>query len=487
MATTLKKDSQHFLYQQVIDLIQAMQTSGNLRPGDKLPSLRKLSSQLGVSIPTVKQAYIELERLGKVEARPKSGYFLKSANVPMGSPKRPNFIRKPISVRCQTLIEEVYDAVHSPNVIPLGVAHPVMASPPDKTLARIMRKVLNSSGPNAMAYGPMDGYVPLKREIAQRYIEKGVMVDQQDIVITNGAQEALAIAVQCVAKPGDIIAVESPTYFGILELIENLGMLALEIPTCAEDGICLDDLKQTLETHQVKACVFSSLINNPVGSCMPDNKRQHLVKLIESYNIPLIEDDVYGELSFCDEEILPMRAYSTKGLVITCSSFSKTAAPSYRIGWILTHQYEQKAKGLKRAFSCSSSLLNQMVLTEYIRSGDFGRNIRRLRQVLRQNKDRMLALIAEHFPSNTRVSNPQGGGVLWLELPAGCDAIEWFRLSVKAGISITPGVLFSASGKYKRCARVSFGLPWTNQVESAVIELARLAKQLAQQHLNKVS
>ncbi len=475
MSVMINKKGADFLYQQVIDLISAMQTSGALRHGDKLPSLRKLSRQLNVSIPTVKQAYIELERLGKVEARAKSGYYLQSAKMALVAPKRPKFVRKPVAVRCQTLIEEVYDAVHAPNMIPLGVAHPVMASPPDKLLARIMRRVLSQAGPKVMAYGPMDGYSPLKRQIAQRYLEQGVEVRQQDLIITNGAQEALAIATQCVAKAGDVVAVESPTYFGILELIENLGMMALEIPTCSESGICLDDLKESLDKHDVKACVFSSLINNPTGSCMPEAKRQALVKIVEDRNIPLIEDDVYGELTFNEEKVLPLQAFSTKNLVITCSSFSKTAAPSYRIGWIMTNKFEEKAKGLKRAFSCSSSLLNQMVLTEYLRSGDFDRNIKRLRQVLKQNKERLVALIAECFPPKTCVSNPQGGCVVWVELPVGCDATTWFRDCVENGISVTPGLLFSASGKYKRCARLSYGLPWNNSVENAVNRIAKLA------------
>ena len=483
----IQKNGQSFLYQQVIDLVEEMQNSGTLTPGNKLPSLRKLSQQLGVSIPTVKQAYIELERLGKVEARPKSGYYLKVGGLEIASPKRASFVRRPVPVRCQTLIEESYQAVHSSNTIPLGIAHPVMASPPDKTLARIMRRVLAQAGPKVMAYGPMDGYLPLKRQLAQRYLEKGVEATPDDIIITNGAQEAIAIALQCVASKGDIIAVESPTYFGILELIESLGMMALEIPTCSISGICLDDLENSLAQHAVKACIFSSLINNPTGSCMPEEKRQQLVKIIEQRNIPLIEDDVYGELHFSDQDILPLQAFSRKGLVITCSSFSKTAAPSYRIGWILSNQYEQKAKGLKRAFSCSSSLLNQWVIHEYVRSGDYDRNIKRLRQVLRTNKERLLSLIAEFFPDKTCVSNPQGGGVLWLELPPGCDAIELFRLSVAAGISITPGVLFSASGKYKRCTRISYGLPWDQSVEDAVKVLAQLSHQLMADRVNKLA
>ncbi|MGB0496457.1 MAG: PLP-dependent aminotransferase family protein [Kangiellaceae bacterium] len=486
MPSLVDKHSANFLYQQVVDLINSMYSSGSLRNGDKLPSLRKLSKQLDISVPTVKQAYVELERLGRVEARPKSGYFLKAAEIQFSSPKKASFVRRPVPVRCQSLIEECYEVVHSPNNLQLGISQPVMASPPDKALARIMRRVIAHAGPKAMAYGPMDGYLPLKRQLVQRYLQQGIDARPEDIIITNGAQEALAISLKCVAKAGDVIAVESPTYFGILELIENLGMMALEIPTCSGEGICIDDLRESLDSHTVAACVFSSLINNPVGSMMSEEKRKNIVKEVESRNIPLIEDAVYGELHFNESNQLPMQAYSTKGLVITCSSFSKTVVASYRVGWLFSNRFEEKAKGLKRALSCSTSLLNQIVIYEFIRGGDYDRHLIRLNQTLRVNKERMLTLITKYFPEKTRVSNPRGGGVVWIELPVGCDSIELFRLSVTENISITPGVLFSASGKYKRCVRVSYGLPWSDAIENAIEKLGAFTHQLLANKLKQV-
>ena len=485
MSSIVDKNNQSYLYQQVVDLIQTMQSSGSLRNGDKLPSLRKLSGQLGISIPTVKQAYVELERLGKVEARPKSGYFLKAAEIPFYSPKKANFVTKPVPVRCQSLIEECYNVVHAQNNLPLGISHPVMASPPDKALARIMRKVLSQAGPKAMMYGPMDGYMPLKQQLVQRYLQQGVSARPEDIVITNGAQEALAIALQCVAKAGDVIAVESPTYFGILELIENLGMMAIEIPTCSGSGICLDDLQESLESHEVTACVFSSLINNPLGSMMSEEKRRSIVELLEAKDIPLIEDAVYSDLHFSSTNPLPMQAYSNKGLVLTCSSFSKTVVASYRVGWLFSNRFEEKAKGLKRAISCSTSVLNQMVIYEFIRGGDYDRHLIRLNQTLRVNKERMLSLVSQHFPKETRVSYPQGGGVVWVELPVGLSGIELFRLSVDENISIAPGVLFSPAGKYKRCVRISYGLPWEERVEQAIAKLGSISHKMLISHKDK--
>jgi len=471
-----RESTDAFLYQRVMALIEQMRDAGNLKPGDKLPSLRRLSAQLAVSIPTVKQAYLELERQGKIEARAKSGYFLKVANNQRISPSLKRFNQRPVPVRCQSLIEETFDAVHAPDNLPLGVAHPVAAHSPHKALARIMRQVMGRVGANANAYGPMNGYLPLRELIAQRYLEMGIAVGKDDLVITNGAQEALAIALQCVAKPGDVIAVESPTYFGVLELIENLGMLALEVPTCSEDGVCLNDLAQALDSHPVKAVLMSSLINNPLGSMMPEHKRRDLVALCESKNIPLIEDDVYRELHFAEDHFKPLQYYSKKNLVITCSSFSKTAAPGYRVGWLVTPRFEEKAKGLKRAISCSSPLLNQQVLFEFVRSGEFDRNLKNLKRQLLINRTRMMAAIDRYFPETTRIAEPKGGCVIWVELPVGNDAIDIFRQAVARRISVTPGPLFSPRGRYKRHLRLSFGLPWNDDIERAIETLGRLIK-----------
>ena len=476
MSVALVKQSEDYLYQQVVTLIRSMEDDGTLRPGDKLPSLRKLSHKLNISIPTVKQAYMELERQGVVIARPKSGYYLKAQLLQCIKPKKSRLPTKPVNIECLSLIEQVYEAIHIPGVIPLGIANPAAAHSSDKTLARIMRRVISQAGSKVVSYGSFAGYAPLNREIAYRHLDYGIHIKSDSVLITNGAQEALAIALQCVAKPGDIIAVESPTYFGLLELIESLDMLALEIPVCSEDGICMDELQQIISQHPIKACMFSSAINNPLGSFLSDDKRKLLVEILEDNDIPLIEDDVYGDLYFGDKRPTPAQAWSTKGLVLTCSSFSKTAAPSYRVGWLITEKYLSKAKRLKRALSCSSPLLNQWVLSEFLRSGEYDRNVSQLRKVLRRNKERMISLMLQEFPEGTRISDPQGAGVLWVEFPEGIDTTELFHRAIAKKISIAPGSIFSPGNKFKCCARISFGLPWTTDVEQAITVLGELTR-----------
>lgn len=474
MSIAIQRSDSDFLYQQVINIVREMHSSGALRAGERLPSLRGLSQKLSVSIPTVRQAYAELELQGLIEARPKSGYFMSVQATDVGQPKRVKLAQKPLRVKRQTLIEEVFEAIHTPGVVPLGVANPASAHSSDKSLARIMRQVLSRAGKKAVAYGPMDGFMPLKRQLAIRYLDQGLQVNPDEVLITNGAQEALAIALQCVATSGDVIAVESPTYFGVLELIESLGMMALEIPLCPDDGIWLEDLERAIEAHDVKACMFSSSISNPMGSFMDDEKRKMLVETLEDRGIPFIEDDVYGDLHFTEKRGTPASLYSRKGLVLSCSSFSKTAAPGYRVGWLVAGKFSAQAKLFKRALSCSSPLLCQWALSEFIASGEYDRKMSALRHALESQKYRMITLVQESFPEGTRVSDPKGGGVLWIELPRGNDSVTLFYKALKHNISIAPGALFSPSKKFNQCIRISYGIPWTEEIENAVKVLGSL-------------
>lgn len=471
----LNKESPAFLYQQVIDFVGYQQKTGALLPGDKLPSLRKLSRQFDISVPTVKQAYIELERQGRVCARPQSGYYLTAQQVRTLKPRPKKWSHcAPVTVQCRNMIEQVYEAVHMPDTIALGISNPIQANPPDKTLARLMRTVLSKVSEKAVSYGPVTGDAKLRMQLAFRYQEQGVAINPDDIVITNGAQEALSIALQCVAQQGDIIAVESPCFFGMIELIETLGMKALEIYTCTESGVCLDELSNAINDHPIKACLFSSAINNPLGSMKTDAQRQEMVALLEKHDLPLIEDDVYSELYFTEQKPKPAQLYSEKGLVMTCSSFSKTAAPGYRTGWLLPGKFEEQAKRIKRAQSCSTPLLQQWTLNEYIQSGDYDRHLAVLRKKLQYNCERMRALIADNFPKEVCISKPNGGSVLWVRCQSHVNTSEFFQQALEQGVSFAPGQIFSPSGKYGNYMRISYGVKWSLQVEEAIQTLGKL-------------
>ncbi|RHW77992.1 PLP-dependent aminotransferase family protein [Colwellia sp. RSH04] len=473
----LDKNSSSYLYQQVIDFIEHQQHIGALNAGDKLPSLRKLSRQFEISVPTVKQAYLELERQGRVCARPQSGYYLQAQQARTLQPRPASWAQcKPTEVKCRNMIEQVHEAVHLPDTIALGISNPIQANPPDKALARLMRAVISKVAEKAVSYGPVTGDAKLRMQLAIRYQEQGVNINPEDIVITNGAQEALSIALQCVATRGDIIAIESPCFFGMIELIEALGMKALEVYTCTEDGVGLGELEQVLAEHKVAACLFSSAINNPLGSMKSDQQRQAMVTLLEQHQIPLIEDDVYSELFFTEKKPKPAQLYSEKGLVMTCSSFSKTAAPGYRVGWLLPGKFEEQAKRIKRAQSSSTPMLQQWTLNEYIASGDYDRHLTLLRKTLIYNCERMRALIGEHFPPEVCISKPMGGSVLWVRCQSHVNTSDFFQQALTQGVSFAPGMIFSPSGKYANYMRISFGVKWGDDIITAIKTLGDLVR-----------
>ena len=474
------KQCDTFLYQQVIDLISENIDTGTLLPGDRLPSLRKMSKSAGVSVPTVRQAYVELERQRKVESRPQSGYFVRHfAANDIVLPTRTESV-DPAPLRCRSLMERVYDGVNDPALVPLGIANPTMARPAAKSLHRTMKRIMARAEERSIGYASTLGEPLLRRQIAYHYLDViGAKVDPEEICITNGGQEALLLALSALASKGDVIAVETPTYHGMLELIDSLGMLAVEVQTCPEEGVTLSELQHTLEKYPVKACMFSTTLGNPLGVSMPAGDRARLVRMLEEHDVALIEDDVYGDLLFDDSRPVPAQFLGSKARVITCGSFSKTACPGYRIGWVVAPGYIDEIARLKRAFSCSSGLLQQLTLAEFMASGDYSRHLKSLKPVLKRNSERMLALVAEHFPDETRTSRPVGGSVLWLELPKDIDAERLFDDAIDAGISIAPGQIFSPCACYTNFIRLSYGHPWTEKTEAAIQWLGQRVTTLA--------
>ena len=465
----LKTDDSAFLYRQIIDLVREYIDSGALRPGDRLPSLRKMSELAKVSVPTVRQAYVELERLRQVESRPKSGYYVRQANAnPIVRPARASRCQ-PMALHGRSLMDRVYDGINDASLVPLGIANPSMAKPAAKALHRAMKRVMARAEDRSIGYANTEGEPALRRNIAYHYLDTtGISVDPDTICITNGGQEALLLALNTVASQGDVIAIETPTYHGILELIDSLGMLAIEVKTCPKEGVYVDELERVFQEHRVTACVLSTTLSNPLGVSMPRKDQLRLLDALKQYDVALIEDDVYGDLRFDGSRPTPLQFQDSGARILTCGSFSKTASPGYRIGWLCAGQHLNRVAQLKRAFSCSSGLLQQLTLSDFIASGDYSRHLTQLRSVLQCNAERMSALIAKHFPTGTRTSRPVGGSILWIELPKAVNAEHLFDAAIDAGISIVPGHIFSPGARYQNFIRLSFGHPWDARIEDAI-------------------
>lgn len=463
------------LYVEIASQVEKLISEGALRPGDRLPSVRKLSKEQKVSVSTVLQSYFLLESRGLIEAKPQSGFYVRPRRElpPEPAISAPN--RSAARVGVGELVMRIFEAERDPKVIRLASASPSTSLMPVAALQRAMTSSARKLGPAALNYELPPGNATLRREIARRSLASGVAISPEDVVITVGGMEALNLCLRAVAKPGDAVAIESPTYYGILQVLESLQMRAVEIPTHPRTGICLDALEQALSRQSIKAAMVMPSFNNPLGSCMPEENKKELVRMLGSREIPLIEDDAYGELHFGDSRPRTCQSFDRKGLVLFCSSFSKVLAPGYRVGWAVPGKFKDRVENLKFMSTIATATLPQIAIGEFLGTGGYDRHLRKLRAVFRQHLECYTDVISRAFPAGTRVTRPSGGFVLWIELPESSDSLELHSRALAQGISIAPGPIFSAKGRFRNCIRVNCGQPLDARVESALEKLGRLA------------
>ena len=472
-----------YRYEQLARLIVAMVDNGALPPGARAPSVRAMSEQQGVSVSTTMQAYRLLEDRGVLVARPQSGFYVALARrgaLALPSASRPR--AKASTVAIGGAVAALLEHASNSSLVPLGCAVPeaalLQAGKLDLALARAARQ----HGTDYNVYGATRGDPGLRREIAKRAMRLGHALSPDDVLVTNGCTEALMLALTAVASPGDTIAVESPTYFGLLHMLEVLGMKALEVPTHPTRGMAVDALARLLDDHPVAACLVSSCFNNPLGSTMSEADKRALLALLARHGLPLIEDDVYGEIHFGRERPKPFIALDGGADTIYCSSFSKSLAPGYRVGWIATRRHAQRVMERKMAFSLCGPLLPQVALADFLAGGAYDAHLRRMRRAFEQNLAHLTGAVETSFPAGTKVSRPAGGFVLWLELPKGFDSRALFDEALEHGLCFAPGDVFSASRRYRHCLRLSGGHAWSERLERGVQRLGLLARrQLASQ------
>jgi DNA-binding transcriptional MocR family regulator len=468
------------LYERVAYQITHLIHQGTLRPGDRVPSVRKLMAQKSVSVSTVLQAYQLLENRGLIEARPQSGFYVRVPRwTPAPEPRmfHPADTSKTLNVA--GLVMEVVGALNRPGLVNLGASVPPQELLPNRELHRALTGATRRQAALANLCDPSIGLQALRVEMAQRALEAGCTLAPDDILITNGATDALHLSLRAVTGPGDTVAIESPTYFGILQILEMLGLRACEIPTYPKEGICLDELTRRLGRARVRACVFMTNFSNPLGSCMPEPKKQQLVELLARRGIPLIEDDIYGSLAFGPARPGTAKAFDSQGLVLWCGSLSKTLAPGYRVGWVAPGKFKAEVHRLKHTCSLANPMVTQLALAEFLATGSYERQLRRLRRAYAQQIEQMSLAVARHFPPDTRVTRPQGGQVLWVELPENVDTLELYRGALAKGISIAPGPIFSARKQYRNCLRLNCANLWSEKVEQAVAKLGIMATRMA--------
>jgi len=470
MATTL-------LYERLAEHLRHQIQRGVLPAGERMPSLRSVGREQRVSLATAVEAYTQLEREGLIEARPRSGFFVRAPALASVRIAAARTTRAPKPLRNPALLG-VLDVFARPNLLPMHATSPSPDLLPSAALAGATARVLRRHPDSVSRYAQSQGLLDLRQRIARRYAQSGVDVDPDEIVITAGAMEAITVSLRAVTRPGDAVLVESPTYYGLLQAVAGLGLRVLEVPNRPTYGIDVPRLRELLQRHTVRAAVLVPNFNNPLGSLTSDDDKRALLAACADHDVIVIEDDLYAETAYSGERALPLRRFDQHEQVITCSSFSKTLAPGLRVGWAIAGKWTAEVLRAKCFSSIATATLPQLAVAEYLTRHDFDRALRKLRRELASNAQRYRAAIAQHWPRGTCVSEPAGGMALWVQLPDDVQGQALFEAGLAHGIGTLPGHLFSSRGEHRHHLRLSFGLPWDAPVEGALRTLGQLAHQL---------
>ena len=458
------------------DLARSIQ-SGAFRPGERLPSVRQTTTARRISPSTVFQAYYLLEARGLIQSRARSGYYV-AARPPRlppepESPSRPDGDSRPVDV--SELVFDVLQSAMQRDLVPFGSAFPSPLLFPLPRLGRAIAAAAQDLDPWSTVDDLTPGQAELRRQISLRYLIDGIDVKPEEIVVTNGALEALNLGIAAVTQPGDAVLVESPCFYAVLQSLERNGLRAIEVPTHPRDGVDLDALEQAIARHAPRACWLMPTVHNPLGATMPDDAKRELVALLARHDIPLIEDDVYAELHYGARRPLPAKAFDRDGGVIHCSSFSKCLAPGYRIGWVAAGRFRDTLARNKLTTTLNTNVPAQRAIGRYLQGGGYDRHLRRLRATLAGQQSTYIEAVARFFPEGTKVTRATGGYFAWIELPQDRDALALHRRALQAGISIAPGPIFSASRGFRNCLRLNYGHPFDARTEQALRTLGSLA------------
>lgn len=463
------------LYQKIANTIQEQIFSETLKIGDKLPSIRAFQKLHNVSMNTIKQAFLELESKSLIESRPKSGFYVsKTSNRKLLIPSMNKLKLSEQKTTSEDLITKVFDSLSDKGITRFSIGVPDPGLLPIAKLNKGLAKVVRNLEESGTSYEPVQGSANLRRNVAKWAIVLEGKLTEDDFVTTSGAMNAIFNCLMAVTKRGDTIAIESPVYFGIIQIAQNMGLNIIELPTHPTTGVDLEALKKVI--HKVDVCCFMSNFSNPLGSLMPDENKQELVKMLTHHNIPLIEDDLYGNLFFGTVRPKPCKYYDEAGIVMWIGSVSKTLAPGYRVGWVAPGKFKDKIIRQKMAQTVCMPSLYQEVIADFLEHGRYDHHLRNLRSTLYTNSLHFQRTIEDHFPENTKISQPQGGSFLWLELDKSIDTAVLYDTAIQQKIGFAPGRIFTQHDQYHNCMRLNFGLEWKEKVEFDLKRLGQLVK-----------
>ncbi|WP_026632625.1 aminotransferase-like domain-containing protein [Dyadobacter alkalitolerans] len=464
------------LYQKIAKNLEDQILSETLRIGDKLPSIRSIQKIYGVSLNTAIQSFAELESKSLIESRPKSGYFVSKISkrkLPLPSVSELKLPEK--GKNTDDLISRVFDILNDKTIRQFSLGIPDKKLLPLAKLNKGIIRAMRQLEGNGTEFEAAQGSVNLKRNIARWSLIFDGKLTEDDIVTTTGTTNAIYQCLLATTRPGDTIATESPVYFGILQLAKSMELNVIELPTHPLTGIEIDALKKVI--HKINVCCFTANFSNPMGSLMPDEHKKELVELLTHHNIPLIDDDLFGNLFFSGTRPKPCKVFDQSGIVMWCGGVSKTLAPGYRVGWVAPGRFKDTIIRQKLVQTVTLPSLFQEVIADFMEHGGYDHHLRSLRHTLHTNCLKFQQAIEDYFPQNTKISQPQGGFFLWLELDKRIDTNQLYDTALKHKLSFAPGSMFSQNSNFNNCMRLNFALPWDDSVEHDIKRLGNLVKQ----------
>lgn len=471
-----------FKYQQLAEQQARRIARKELIAGEALPSLRRYAEHHGVSLSTANKAYQWLEQQGLIHAKHKSGYFVRVQQRDVLNAKTSVAIL--VSGDNSDVILDVHQNTLRTDLQSFAGGYLAADFLPVEALQRCLTRAARRNPSAAYSYGLEQGDIGLRQALCERMSERNCHLQPEQLLVTNGCLEAVTLAVLQLTKSDDVVAIFSPCYSGLLLGLKNSGRKILEIP-CTSQGPDLDQLEQLMQQRAFKALVFSAIGYNPLGFNMSVQDKQRLATMAMRYRIPCIEDDTFGELAYAGEESSPVFSYeavsdesSAGSWLIYCSSFSKSLAAGYRIGWLATRGPMNGFLKRKLALNLTCSLPAQAGLADYLFSEGYRAHLNRLRARLEREISRLQRAVIEYFPVETQVSSPRGGMFLWLKLPVGVTSMALYNTALERGICVSPGEIFSMTGLASDSIRLTAGQAWSDERERGIIDLAECVRQL---------
>ncbi|PYG78414.1 MULTISPECIES: PLP-dependent aminotransferase family protein [unclassified Pseudomonas] len=467
------------LYKQLADEIAEAISTGRLPVGTSMPSLRDCASHNRLSMNTVVAAYRLLEDQGLIASRPQSGFEVSGVLPELDCPLEPQVT--PVSADSESdLLSQMLKAHQRPSSIDLAFASPRgKRFFPSEALAKLTRTVLQNQRYLVASYVLPPGSQLLRYEIVRRSVRLGMSFEAENICLTHGTTEALQLALRVVARPGDAIGIEAPSYFNLYPLLHSLGLKGIEIPTHPRTGFVMADVEALLADKTLAAIVCMPTVQNPLGYTMPIEHKRRLAELAAFHQVPVIEDSIYAELQFTEPLQPTLKSFDKDGWVLVCGGFSKTLAPDYRVGWLEAGRFTKSVQRLKFCSSASESMILCETIGLFLKNGGYERHLKTLRRLYQVQIGSVRSLISRHFPAGTRATQPQGGFVLWIELPESVDSMLLAQDALSHDIVIMPGHLYSKGERFQNCIRLTCCQEVDDRFTGAVAKLGELACNLA--------